>query len=103
MTGSAAAAGSAPVAPTRLASAYVEDPEGAARARGLRAAEAGANVILLQPEDAAIFEDIDERDGLRYATLPTVVADLLSGRGRSPAEAEALMDWMAAHEEAWRG
>jgi hypothetical protein len=31
------------------------------------------------------------------------VADLLSGAGRSPAEAEALMDWMAAHEGVWRG
>lgn len=37
------------------------------------------------------------------ARLPVVVADLLSGPGRPPAEAEALMDWMAAHEEVWRG
>ena len=103
VTGSAAAARIAPVAPTRLASVYVEDAEGAAKVLGLRAADAGANVILLQPEDAAIFEDTDDLDGLRYATLPTVVADLLSGPGRSPSEAEALMDWMAAHEEVWRG
>ena len=103
VTGSAVAAGIAPVAPTSLASVYVEDPEGAAKVLGLRAADAGANVVLLQPEDDSLFGRADDRDGLRTATLPVVVADLLSGPGRSPAEAESLMDWMAAHEEVWRG
>jgi hypothetical protein len=103
LTGSAVAAGIAPVAPTRLASIYVEDPEGAAKVLGLRATDAGANVVLLQPEDGSLFDRADDRDGLRVARLPVVVADLLSGPGRSPAEAEALMDWMAAHEEVWRG
>jgi len=103
VTGSAAAAAIAPVAPTRLASIYVEDPEAAAAALGLRPAEAGANVVLLQPDDGSLFSRADDRDGLRTAWLPVVVADLLSGPGRSPAEAEALMAWMAAHQEAWRG
>ena len=103
VTGSAAAAGIAPVAPTRLASVYVEDPESAAKALGLHAANAGANVVLLQPEDGSIFDRADDRDGLRTARLPVVAADLLAGPGRSPAEAEALMAWMAAHEEVWRG
>lgn len=103
VTGSAVSAGIAPVAPARLASVYIEDPEGAAKVLGLRAADAGANVVLLQPEDDSLFERADERDGLRTAKLPVVVADLLSGPGRSPAEAESLMDWMAANEEVWRG
>lgn len=103
VTGSAAAADIAPVAPTRLASIYVEDAEGAAKMLGLRAADAGANVVLLQPDDDSLFDRADDRGGLRIAMLPVVVADLLSGPGRSPAEAEALMDWMVAHEEAWRG
>ena len=103
VTGSTVAAGIAPVAPTRLASVYVEDAEEAAKVLGLRAADAGANVVLLQPEDGSLFDRADDRDGLRTARLPVVVADLLSGPGRSPAEAEALMDWMAAHEEVWRG
>src|SRR5690606_4525841 len=90
VTGSAAAAGIAPVAPTRLASVYVEDPEGAAKALGLRAADAGANVVLLQPEDGSLVGRAEDRDSLRTARLPVVVADLLSGPGRSPAEAEAL-------------
>jgi len=103
LTGSAVGASVAPVAPTRLASIYVEDPATAAQTLGLREAEVGANVVLLQPEDPAVLARVDERDGLACATLPLVVADLLSGPGRSPAEAEALMDWMAAHEEDWRG
>lgn len=103
VTGSAVAGGIAPVAPTRLASIYIEDPDGAAETLGLRAADAGANVVLLQPEDDSLFDRADDRDGLRTARLPVVVADLLSGPGRSPAEAESLMDWMAAHEEVWRG
>ncbi|MDY0001519.1 MAG: hypothetical protein RBU30_09515 [Polyangia bacterium] len=103
LTGSAAAASVAAVAPIRLASVYVEDEEAVAQALGLRAAEAGANVVLLQPDDVSVFERADERDGLRNARLPLVVADLLSGPGRSPAEAEALMDWMASHEAVWRG
>ncbi len=102
VTGSMVGAAVAPVAPTRLASIYVEDPVGAAQTLGLREADAGANVVLLRPEDEAVFERVDERDGLTCATLPLVAADLLSGPGRSPAEAEALMDWMAAHEEDWR-
>lgn len=103
VTGSAVAASVAPVAPTRLVSVYVEDAEAVAKALGFRAADAGANVVLLQPEDDSLFERADDRDGLHHARLPLVVADLLSGPGRSPAEAEALMDWMAAHEEVWRG
>jgi hypothetical protein len=103
VTGSAAAYGVAPVAPTRLASVYVEDPEGAARALGLHPADAGANVVLLQPQDDTTLTRADDRDALRTAPLPLVVADLLSGPGRSPAEAEALMAWMAAHERVWRG
>ena len=103
VTGSAAAAVIAPVAPTRLASVYVDDAEGAARALGLRSVGASANVVLLLPEDSSVFQRTDEPDGLRRAPLPVVVADLLSGPGRSPAEAEALLDWMASNEEAWRG
>lgn len=103
VTGSGVAAGIAPIAPTRLASIYVEDPEAASEALGLRPADAGANVVLLQPNDEALLADADSRDGLHTAPLPVVVADLLGGPGRSPAEAESLMDWMAANEEAWRG
>jgi len=103
LTGSAAGSRVAPVAPTRLLSVYVDDPTRAAEALGLRRTDAGANVILLQPEDDAIYERGTEVRGLRQASLPMIVADLLTGPGRSPAEAEALMAWMESNEEAWRG
>lgn len=101
LTGSAAASRVAPVAPTRLLSIYVEDPIGAAEALGLRRADAGANVILLQPDDEGIYEDATEAEELKQASLPMIAADLLTGPGRAPAEAEALMDWMEANEEVW--
>jgi len=59
--------------------------------------------VLLQRDDDSLLDRAEDRDGLRTATLPLVVADLLPGPGRSPSEGESLMDWMAAHEEAWHG
>ncbi len=103
LTGSAAASRIAPIAPTRLLSLYVDDPGRAADTLGLQRTDAGANIILLQPEDDAIYKQGIEVDGLRNAALPLIAADLLTGPGRSPSEAEALMDWMETNEEAWRG
>jgi hypothetical protein len=103
ITGSAAAAPLAPIAPTRLATLYVEHPDEAAASLGLTATTAGANILLLQPQNPLLFSQTQTRDGLRFAPLPVIVADLLTGPGRAPAEAEALMDWMDTHEEVWRG
>jgi hypothetical protein len=103
VTGSAAAAKLAPVAPTRWLSVYVDDPTAMAEQLDLRPADAGANVVLLQPEDEAIYEQGTEIEGVHQAALPLIVVDLLTGPGRSPAEAEALMDWMDDNEGAWRG
>ena len=103
LTGSAAAARVAPVAPTRLLSVYVDDPTLAGEALGLRRADAGANVLLLQPEDDALCRGAPAVAGLRWASLPLTAADLLTGPGRSPAEAAALMDWMEQNEAVWRG
>lgn len=103
LTGSAAASQIAPVTPTRIISIYVDDPIQAASVLGLRQADAGANIILLQPEDDALYTSAIDMDGLKRAPLPLLVVDLLTGPGRSPSEAEALMDWMESHEDMWRG
>ena len=103
VTGSAATSRVAQVAPTRLLSVYVDDPVAAGEMLGLRRADAGANVVLLEPRDDVIFEVAVDLDGLRQAPWTVVVADLMTGPGRSPAEAEALLDWMDDHEEVWRG
>jgi len=103
VTGSAATSGVAQVAPTRLLSVYVDDPVAAGEVLGLRRADAGANVVLLEPRDDVIFEVTVDLDGVRQAPWTVVAADLMTGPGRSPAEADALLDWMDDHEEQWRG
>jgi hypothetical protein len=103
ITGSLAAARIAPVAAPRLATIYVNNIPDAARLLGLREADSGANVRLIEPRDSFVFERATNRDGLVYAAPSQVAADLLSSAGRAPAEAEALMEWMTAHEEEWRG
>lgn len=102
ITASLAAGTLAPIAPARLAVVWVADPEEAAKTLSLRPADAGANVLLLQPTDAIVFEGTRERDGLRYAAPSQVVADLLTSPGRGPAEADELIAWMQAHPKAWQ-
>jgi hypothetical protein len=103
VTGSLAASRRSPVAAPRVVSIYVDAPETFAEAVGLRPADAGANVLLLVPDDDYPFEDAWADEGIRYAALPQVVADLLTGPGRGPAEGEALLDWMTENPGAWRG
>lgn len=103
ITGSFAALRHAPVAAPRLLSLYVDGAAAFAEAAQLRPTEAGANVLLYIPEDPDVLDEAWHQDGLRFAPLPVVVADLLSGPGRSPAEGEALLTWMLEHPEVWRG
>lgn len=102
VTGSAAAATVAPVAPSRLLTAYVESPESVAERLGLRYAESGANVLLAEPYDPVVFDCVNKRDCVPYASLSQVAVDLLTGPGRGPAEAQALLDWMESNESSWR-
>lgn len=103
VTGSLAASRRAPVAAPRVVSIYVDDPDGFAPTVDLRPADAGANVLLLVPDDDYPFDGGWADEGLWFAALPQVVADLLSGPGRGPAEADALLAWMGANDEVWRG
>lgn len=104
LTGTLAAGRLAPVAPPRLAAVYVDDLERAASDLGLRPADSGANVLLIEPADpAGVFTGAVESDGLVFAAPSQAAADLLTSPGRGPAEAEALIAWMSEHEETWRG
>jgi hypothetical protein len=102
LTGSAAASRIAPLAPARLVTCYVEDFERAAKQLDLREADTAANVILIEPSDPKLFAHSYDNRGLRLAALSQIVADLLTGPGRAPQEAEELMRWMSAHEDEWR-
>lgn len=102
VTGSLGSANVALVAPARLAICYVDDPEGAAEDLKLRPAESGANVILAEPFDPVVYERTWEREGVTFAALSQIAANLLTSPGRGPAEADALISWMSSNEDAWR-
>jgi hypothetical protein len=83
--------------------AYATDPLDIARRWGLRATETGANVLIAEAAYPALLRGAGQRqDGLSIAAPTQVAADLLTGPGRAPAEAEELIDWMVAHERDWR-
>lgn len=102
VTGSFASIQVAPIVQPRLATLFVADLDRADAELGLRPAERGANVVLAQPFDPVVFARTVTRDGLIYAALSQVAADLLTGPGRGPQEGSALLAWMREHEDAWR-
>ncbi|MCK5689274.1 helix-turn-helix domain-containing protein [Myxococcota bacterium] len=91
------------VAPARLLHLYTEDIDEISEELNLVETDAGANVMLIEPKDSSILSDVEiDDDGMRWAPPAQVAADLLTSQGRGPAEGEALLSWMADHEEAWR-
>jgi len=102
LTGSSAAAYFEEYAQARLALVYTDEPERLAERLDLRPVETGANVLLVRPQDKVVYERAEEREGVRIAAPSQIAVDLLSGPGRGPAEAQALLDWMESNEPAWR-
>ncbi|MFN0026843.1 MAG: hypothetical protein ACKV2O_06610 [Acidimicrobiales bacterium] len=101
-TGALAAQQYAPVAPTRLAAIYATDAVALGDRLGLRPADAGANVWLIEPYDEVVFARTSRRDGLICVNPSQLAVDLLTGPGRDPSEGEELLAWMRGHEDAWR-
>ena len=102
VTGSFAGNRYAPVAEPRLAAVYVADLGDAMNRLGLRPADTGGNVLIGQPFDPVVFDRTERDEGITYARVTQVAADLMTGPGRGPAEAESLIEWMGFNEEAWR-
>lgn len=103
VTGTIAAAERAAYAPARNAMIYVADAARAANAWGLRATDSGVNVLLAEPAYPFVLNRPDKRsDGLKVVKPSQAVVDLLTGPGRSPSEAEELMEWMRVNEGSWR-
>lgn len=102
VTGSLAAARRTNAASPRLAVVYARECEDLAESLELRPAESGANVIVVEPFGDVVFERTWSDEGVRYAAHSQVAADLLTSPGRGPAEAEELIRWMGANENAWR-
>lgn len=102
LSGSLGAFYLAPHAEVRAAAIYVDDPDAVAARLGLRPADGTANVLLASGSDEVIFARTRDFDDLRRVAPSQAAVDLLTGPGRNPAEAMALMDWMEAHEDEWR-
>jgi hypothetical protein len=102
VTGSLAAQRVASYAPARLAMLYVRDLADVSEALGLRPTETGANVALATGTYDVVFDRSEMLGGIRMASLSQVAVDLLTGPGRNPSEATALLDWMADHESDWQ-
>lgn len=102
VTGSFAAAERAPIAPPSLLVCYVDAPIGFAETTGLMRATSAGNVYLCEPLDPVVFERTWSLGKTAYAALSQVAADCLTGPDRMPAEGDALLEWMAANEAAWR-
>ena len=102
VTGSFAATRLAPVTEPRLAAIYAANPAYAAKYLRLRPAETGGNVLIGRPFSSVAFDRIQLADGITYARVTQVVADLMTGPGRGPAEAESLIEWMRCNEDVWR-
>lgn len=102
VTGAAAVPAPAKVLPDRILVLYAPGMESAAEALDVRPADAGANVILLEPVDKFVFAGARDVAGLRVVAPSQCVVDLLTGSGREPSQAEALLNWMTENEDAWR-
>ncbi|GIH72253.1 hypothetical protein Mth01_45060 [Sphaerimonospora thailandensis] len=102
-TGTVAAAEWAPYAPARSAMIYVADAEQAAMLWGLRRTDAGANVMLAEPQIDVVFtRHLVTASQLSIAAPAQVAVDLMTGPGRAPSEAEELIEWMKRNEASWR-
>ena len=90
-----------PVSPLVSLSLYTNDPMSLMDLLALRRVERGMNVLVMRPYDDVVYGSARIVSGIRYATPGQVVADLMTGPGRSSEEAEQLMTVLAASEAGW--
>jgi hypothetical protein len=103
LTGTLAASDYTAYAPARNAMIYVADANRAAKPWGLRSVDSGVNVLLAEPAYPFMLDrPVINRNGLRMVRPAQVAVDLMTGPGRSPAEAEELLEWMRSNEHSWR-
>lgn len=102
VTGSFAAARIAPVAAPSLLVLYTTDPRALAAELELLPAEAGADTVLIRPDNNVAFARVARDGGMAWAAPSQVAIDCLAGTGRMPSEGEALIGWMRENETSWR-
>ena len=102
ITGSFAASKIAPVAAPSLLVVYAMDPRELAEELELLPADAGADTVLVRPENDVAFARATPDNGMAWAAPSQVAIDCLAGTGRMPSEGEALIGWMRENESEWR-
>ncbi|MFB9927286.1 hypothetical protein ACFORO_17295 [Amycolatopsis halotolerans] len=65
-------------------------------------ADEGADVLLLRAHDKVVFRGTRAISGIPHVAQTQLVLDGLSGPGRMPAEAEAVLRHMRQNPESWR-
>lgn len=93
--------GTVPVVPLTTLIVHTERPADLVHLARLRSADRGANVFVVRPFDEVILSGARRVDGLACAAPPQVVADLLTGPGRSSEEAEQLVRHLADLDQGW--
>lgn len=102
VTGSFAAARLAPVTAPSLLTIYTMTPRELEDQLDLLPADAGADVVLIRPDNKTAFEGATRDGGIAWAGPSQVAIDCLAGTGRMPAEGEALVAWMSENTGEWR-
>lgn len=102
VTGSFAASRVVSVTAPEIAVVFAEDPERIAETMRLRPVRNGGNVVTALPYDRIVFERTWKEDDIVYASLAQIVMDCMTGFGRMPAEADALLDWMRRRAPRWQ-
>ncbi|HZQ80444.1 MAG TPA: hypothetical protein VFB25_00555 [Gaiellaceae bacterium] len=103
VTGSFAASRIAAVAEPAIFMAYADDESFVRDLNPIRT-DRGANVVVLRPFDPVVFDRTTSPavSEPTYAAAAQVAVDCLTGPGRMPAEAQALMSWMMQNPMLWR-
>jgi len=102
VTGSFAAQKWAPYAPVRAAMIYAEDADRLANELGLRDVDTGGNVLVATAAFDVVFERAETFNEVTIVAPSQAVVDMLTGPGRNPAEAQALIEWMESNVQQWR-
>jgi len=102
VTGSVAAQKWAPYAPPRSAMIYTDDPDRLVAELDLREIDTGANVLIATSTFDVVLERTQSYEGVTIVAPSQAVVDLMTGPGRNPAEAQALMEWMENNVKQWR-
>jgi hypothetical protein len=102
VTGSFAASRVVSVTAPEVAVVFARDPERIADTMRLRPVRNGGNVVTALAYDPIVFERTWKEENIVYASIAQIVIDCMTGFGRMPAEADALVDWMQRRAPRWQ-